>query len=110
MKLNALPYFLMESGRKTIELRLNDEKRSRIVLGDSIVFTHRDDDSRRLTARVAALHHFESFEKLYASLPLEKCGYLPDEICSASYRDMEEYYSPDEQRKYGVVGIEIVLE
>lgn len=34
-------------------------------------------------------------------------GYLEDE--EASYLDMEEFYSKEEQDKYGVVGIEMKL-
>ena len=40
-------------------------------------------------------------------MPLEKCGYLPDEIATASPEDMNIYYSVERQAQYGVVGIEI---
>ena len=41
--------------------------------------------------------------------PLDKCGYLPHELATASAKDMEAYYSPEKQRCYGVVGIELAL-
>ena len=107
MQLNDTPFTLMEKGIKKIELRLYDEKRQHISVGDTIVFTHRDDPCRKLTKRVEALHVFDSFEALYKSLPLIDCGYTEDELPTASASDMEEYYSLSEQKKYGVVGIEL---
>jgi ASC-1-like (ASCH) protein len=108
MKLSPKPYDMIASGKKTIELRLLDEKRSQIKVGDIIVFTQ-SFSGESVTAKVVALHKFNTFEDLYKSLPLLKCGYTEENIDSASYQDMTMYYSLDEQRKYGVVGIEICL-
>ena len=47
------------------------------------------------------------FADLYAALPLEKCGYLPEEVATASPKDMEAYYTPAQQAEHGVLGIEI---
>ncbi|MBQ7336274.1 MAG: ASCH domain-containing protein [Clostridia bacterium] len=109
MQLHKEPFELVKNGYKTVELRLNDEKRRRIVPGDCITFLNRSDSSESLTVRVVALHSFESFESLYQTLPLEKCGYLPDEIATASAHDMDIYYTAEEQERYGAVGIEFEL-
>ncbi len=109
LNLHSGPFGMIQSGRKTIELRLYDEKRQQIAVGDTLVFTHSDDATRTLTARVTALHRFPDFAALYAALPLDRCGYLPEEIPTASPEDMNVYYSADKQALYGVVGIEIVL-
>ena len=108
MKLAPSPYSMIASGKKTIELRLLDEKRSKIREGDIIVFTQ-SVSGESVTARALALHKFSCFEELYASLPLLKCGYTEENLALASYTDMTAYYSLEEQRKYGVVGIEISL-
>ena len=108
MKLSPNPYDMIASGKKTIELRLLDEKRSQIKVGDIIVFTQ-SFSGESVTAKVLALHKFSSFKELYASLPLLKCGYTEENIDSASYQDMTAYYSLEEQRRYGVVGIEMAL-
>ena len=50
---------------------------------------------------------FPTFEDLYKSLPLLKCGYTDKDVAMAHPSDMEAYYSAQEQEKYGVVGIEI---
>ena len=108
MKLHTEPFEMIKSGRKTIELRLWDEKRQKIKIGDTIVFTNTS-SGERMSATVKKLHRFDSFAELYQSLPLLKCGYTEEDIGTAQASDMEAYYSADEQAKYGVVGIEISL-
>ena len=107
MQLHEEPFRMVREGSKTIELRLNDEKRRRIRVGDCITFLNRANSAETLTARVVALHPFADFEELYQALPLEKCGYDKDTILAASARDMDVYYTVEEQKKYGAVGIEI---
>ena len=109
MKLHSAPFEMIRSGRKTIELRLYDEKRRLISIGDEIEFVSPSDSTVSLNCRVIALHKFDSFEDLYESLPLLKCGYTENDILTASPNDMAIYYSKEEQKKYGVIGIEIEL-
>ena len=109
LNVHARPFEMIQSGRKTIELRLWDEKRCQIRVGDTLVFVHTEDAAKTLTARVTALHRFPDFATLYAALPLDKCGYLPEELSTASPKDMNVYYPAERQALYGVVGIEIAL-
>lgn len=106
MNLNSKPFEMIKSGNKTIELRLFDEKRQKIKVGDRIVFTETV-TSEKLSVKVEKLHRFNNFDELYKSLPLLKCGYTEKTVADAKPSDMEEYYSLEEQKKYGVVGIEI---
>lgn len=109
MKLNPQPFSMIKKGLKTIELRLYDEKRRLIKAGDTIIFSNTEHPDEQITARVMRLHLFDNFAELYQSLPLDKCGYLPEELRSASPADMNIYYPDDLQRQYGVVGIELQL-
>ena len=106
MKLNSEPFEMIKSGEKTIELRLYDEKRQKIQAGDVIVFTN-NTTGETLTKTVAKMHRFNSFEELYDALPLLQCGYTVEDIDTAHPSDMAQYYSAEEQKKYGVVGIEL---
>ncbi len=106
MKLSAEPFEMIKSGEKTIELRLNDEKRQRLKVGDEITFTNTA-SGEALKRTVLKLHRFESFDELYSSLPLLKCGYTEDNIDTARASDMEKYYSAEDQAKYGALGIEL---
>ncbi len=107
MRLNAEPFALIERGEKSIELRLNDEKRQQLCVGDEIIFTHAQDGKKTLRCKICALHSFPNFQALYAALPLLQCGYTKDTVALAHPSDMEAYYSQEEQKKYGVLGIEI---
>lgn len=109
MKLNSLPFDMIKSGEKTIELRLYDEKRRMIKIGDKIEFENTSDSTQVINAKVLNLHRFCSFDELYKSLPLIKCGYTPDDVNTAKPSDMELYYSAEQQKKYSVVGIELEL-
>ena len=108
MSLRPGPFEAIASGRKRYELRLNDEKRSVIRVGDEIVFT-RTSDEATLTVRVTSLHPFDSFAELYATLPLLECGYTPENVACADPADMGKYYPPEKQAQYGVLGIGIEL-
>ncbi len=109
MKLNPRPFSMIAEGRKTIELRLWDEKRRQISVGDILIFTNTADSSLTLQCEVKELHLFPDFTELYRRLPLLQCGYLPEALETAAPEDMEAYYSKEQQQKYGVVGIEIEL-
>lgn len=109
MNLTPAPMQEIRTGNKTIELRLNDEKRKQISVGDTIKFINTEDSNDTLRVKVVDLLLFSSFAELYDNLPLLKCGYSEDNINTASPDDMEMYYSREKQNKYGVVGIEISL-
>ena len=106
MNLHAAPFDMIKCGEKTIELRLYDEKRQQIKAGDTIIFTNTT-TGETLDAAVKKLHRFDSFEELYRSLPLLKCGYTTEDVHEAHPSDMEQYYPAEVQKKYGVVGIEL---
>ncbi|MBO7274517.1 MAG: hypothetical protein J6V22_06645, partial [Clostridia bacterium] len=77
LSLRPEPFAAIAEGRKVYALRLWDEKRQQIASGDWLIFSNTEQLSKKLYRRVKALHIFDDFAQLYASLPLEKCGYLP---------------------------------
>lgn len=107
MKLRTLPFEKIKNGSKTIELRLNDEKRQTVQVGDFIEFSCLDEPKQKIQTRVTALHHFSSFEELYTALPKEKLGYTPAETPVPDH--MNEYYPRKKQEQYGFLGIELYL-
>ncbi len=108
MTLHDRPFRAIAAGRKIIEMRLWDDKRQAISVGDRIRFTHTE-TQEQLYAEVLALHRFPDFAALYeALLPrvgAPGLGYAVGE--EARPEDMQEYYPPERIRQYGVVGIEI---
>ena len=109
MKLNHAPFEMIKNGQKTIELRLYDEKRKNISVGDKILFTN-NSTNQIISTTVINLHIFDSFDSLYEKLPLLSCGYTTENVNEARASDMELYYSKMEQEKYGVVGIELTMD
>ena len=107
MHLQPQPFSMIRSGEKTIEQRLYDEKRQQIKVNDEIEFCCPESGQNPFTVRVKALHRFRNFAELYGVLPLLRCGYTRETLSNASPDDMNAYYSPQEQAKYGVVGIEV---
>ena len=69
MKLNPLPFEMIRSGRKTIELRLYDEKRQEISVGDSITFINTENESNIISAEVLNMYIFESYTSINNLLP-----------------------------------------
>ena len=106
MKLAEGPYNSIKAGTKTIEMRLYDEKRRQVKIGDNIEFTNRE-TGETVLAEVLELHIFNSFEEMYKAFSKISIGYKEDEI--ANPKDMSQFYSDEDIAKYKVVGIEIKL-
>lgn len=106
MRLDDKYFNLIKSGIKTIELRVYDEKRRKIKVGDTITFINRN-TLEELKVIVIYMHIYSSFKELYNDFDKISLGYEKDEECS--YKDMEKFYSKELIDKYGVVGIEIRL-
>ena len=109
MKLHPGPFAKIKDGSKTIELRLYDEKRQRISVGDTIRFVSAESAADEAVVLVRNLFIFDSFDELYKHLPLTECGYTEEDVHAASPDDMEMYYSKEKQKQYGVVGIQLSL-
>ncbi|MBR4270646.1 MAG: ASCH domain-containing protein [Clostridia bacterium] len=104
MKLNNRPFESIKIGEKIIEMRLYDEKRQLLRPDDLIEFVNRETGEKILT-KVVGLHIFADFVTLYQHFDKLALGYTHNEVSDPL--DMLEYYSIEEQDKYGVVGIEI---
>ena len=104
MKLKNEPFVSIKNGLKTIEMRLFDEKRKQIKVGDTIEFTNIV-SLEKLKVKVSALHKFKNFEELYSHFNKTQLGYKQTE--NANPNDMNQYYTNDDIHKYGVLGIEI---
>ena len=106
MNLQNGPFYSMKSGAKKIEMRLYDEKRKAIKVGDTIVFSNQD-KTETITVKVVALHLFDSFDGIYQKFPKDWLGYKSEEV--AKPEDMAQYYPAEEIANFGVVGIEVKL-
>lgn len=109
MKLQPEYYNYILNGTKKVELRLNDEKRKNIKIGDKIKFLKEPELHESFMATVINLYKYDSFDELFKhfdiSLLADKNMTKEKLIC-----DLEKFYTKEKQRKYGVLGIEISLD
>lgn len=107
-KMNLAPpaFRSVSTGKKTIEMRLYDEKRAKVNIGDYIEFentcTH-----QKINCKVINLERYQDFFELYSNYDKVSIGYNANETAKAE--DMYAYYSPEQIKKYGVLAIEIKL-
>lgn len=99
------PFFQIRDGVKTVEVRLLDEKRQRVKVGDIIRFT-RKGTAELLYAEVTALYVYQSFVELFSSPHFAKTGFVGLSAAEAANK-MYDYYNKADEQKYGVLGIEI---
>lgn len=86
-------------------MRLNDEKRNLIKIGDEIEFTNVK-TNELLTCKVTNLFMYKNFGELYNNHNKISIGYKENE--NANPDDMLMYYSKEDIEKYGVLGIELI--
>lgn len=60
-----------------------------------------------IIVQIVGLYKYPNFEELYKHFGKISMGYDEDDI--ANPKDMEKYYSKEEQDKYGVIGIKVKL-
>ena len=106
MTLHHEPFSAIKEGWKTVEMRLCDEKRMMLKIGDTIEFTDRETKEKMLT-RVVNLEKFKDFYELYASYGKVEIGYRENE--AAHPDDMSQYYSKEDIDRFGTLAITIEL-
>ena len=106
MKLKNDPFERIKSGKKIIEIRLYDEKRRKIKENDYIEFTNLE-NGEVIKVKVIKLHLFNTFKELFDNFDNSYFGHDKNE--EISYERMYDYYTREEEKELGVVGIEIKL-
>lgn len=106
MRLHPSPFEKIRNGSKTIEIRLNDDKRRTIRLGDRIKFSSRKSPEETVVAEVTGLDTFPSFKEAYVAYSPSVYG----AVSQNEWEGMYEYYSQGDERAYGVLAIRVKSE
>jgi ASC-1-like (ASCH) protein len=106
LTLTPLPFSQIASGTKVIESRLYDEKRQRISVDDTIIFSERDNPQNTLRVTVTALYRHKSFSELFATHDAKLFG---GESTDALLAQIRTFYTLEDEQKYGVAGIRFML-
>ena len=94
LNLQPSPFQAIKEGRKRIEMRLYDEEKSQIQVGDFIEFRNNYTDET-LLCEVLDIKIYPSFKELYEDNDKRDLGYLENE--EASSDDMLIYYPKERQ-------------
>lgn len=106
MSLNRKFFDLIKERKKTLEIRLLDEKRKALSLGDVIEFTCAEAPEKKLVRRVVGLYRYDSLSLLTRDFSAAELGYtlaefehFPDEI--------SQIYSEDQISEHGLLAIRL---
>ncbi|MEG2956466.1 MAG: ASCH domain-containing protein [Clostridia bacterium] len=106
MKLQAKYFDYILHGTKRVELRLNDEKRKLIKVGDVLKFSKLPALTESFEAKVIGLLNYSSFTELFKDFDisiLADSSMTKDELLNV----LEEFYTPEKQLEFGVLGIRL---
>ena len=95
---------LVKNGKKDVEVRVNDEKRQKLKIGDKLIFLKRPEEVEKIEATVIDLKYFKSFKEVSDYYSMERI-HRPELTKEEYINDMQRFYSKEEQEEYGIVCI-----
>ncbi|PMD73841.1 ASCH domain-containing protein [Companilactobacillus nuruki] len=104
MHLNHEPFLSIKSGIKKVEIRLNDEKRSKLRVGEKIEFTDLE-TGEKITKSILNLERFSTFKKLFEKYSGTIVGSSEEESVEELDKENQKIYSRDREMKYGALAI-----
>lgn len=108
MKLQPEYYNFILNGTKRIEIRLFDEKRQQIKIGDTIKFLKEPDLNESFNVKVIGLLRYNTFEDMFKDFDISILS--DNSMTKEKLIDvLEQFYPKEKQEQYGVLGIRIEL-
>ena len=95
---------IVKLGTKDIEVRVNDEKRRKLSVGDTLIFKKRPLEDEMIKAKVISLEYYNDFSELVEHYDMKRI-YLDGYTKEQYLNEMARFYTKEEQEKYGVVAI-----
>ena len=99
--MKLLPEFFekIKNGEKTYEIRLNDEKRQQINVGDIVVFKKEPDCYEGVVCKVLEKRFFSSFAQMSQVMSLKDLGF-DGKNAEQVERKLYTYYSKEDEQMY----------
>ncbi|ACB59817.1 protein of unknown function DUF437 [Exiguobacterium sibiricum 255-15] len=107
MGLYEEPFHSIQTGKKVIEIRLNDQKRQAIKVDDLIEFKNLS-NGEQLTVRVTKRETFKDFQSLYEKISLEAIdciGWSMPELLKSTYA----IYLKEAEQQFGALALTIEI-
>lgn len=95
---------IVKGGVKDIEVRVNDSKRRKLAVGDTLVFLKRPNEDESIKKVVKALEYYDNFNELVEHYEMKRI-YLEGYSKEDYLKEMARFYTIEEQNEYGVVAI-----
>ena len=103
MHLESEIYDLVINNIKDIEIRINDDKRRKLKIGDIITIINRSNNDT-IKVKITNLEYFSSFNNCINNYNLNRLyndKITKEELLNLLYK----FYTKDDEEKYGVVAI-----
>ncbi|MBS3139707.1 ASCH domain-containing protein [Candidatus Woesearchaeota archaeon] len=107
MKLKEKPFDKIKAGIKTVEIRLLDEKRKLLQINDTITFLKLPDLKEKVQVKIRGLLMFKTFKELLGIIPLTGLGCPVNYDTAEFINSMYAYYTPEQEKNYGILAIVI---
>ena len=95
---------IVQKGVKDIEVRVNDEKRRKLKVGDTLIFLKRPLEDEKIVKKVKALEYYDDFKELVKHYDMKRI-YLENYTSEEYLKEMARFYTQEEQDEFGVVAI-----
>jgi len=102
LNLNPIYFDLIKSGEKTLEGRLNDEKRKAFKVGDKITFYREPERVETMNAIILDKFLFDNFDNMSEKLNKSDLGFA-DKTKKEMVEVYRTIYTKEDEEKYGVV-------
>ena len=107
MKLNDIVLKNIKKGIKKFELRLYDERRRNINLGDTITFRNLNDLEDTISVKVLALLRYPTFADFFEDIDYKLCGTANS--LEEKLNRVHTFYTVEQEKEYGILAIKIEL-
>lgn len=107
MKLNDNAFQNIKNGIKKFELRLYDERRKDINIGDTITFRNLNNLEDTITVKVLALLRYPTFADFFKDIDYKQCGTANS--LEEKLERVHTFYTVEQEEKYGILAIKIEL-
>lgn len=103
LKLQDEYFNKIKSKRKTLEGRLNDEKRKQILIGDFIDFVNVLDENAHILTKVVDKYIFDNFDQMLLFIDKNELGFDNNEEDAEVLKVYRTIYPKEKEDRYGVV-------
>ena len=106
MKVKPEYFEKIKSGKKIYEIRLLDEKRKMLKVGDTVLLKKEPELFDGIVIRISEIKHFNTFLEMAQRLSISDLGL--EVKTAAEVNDIyHQFYSVEDEVKYGVVALKM---